>query len=1201
MSFYFDDDNDDHALSQSFQTSSQQKQVTFSQQSLLSQFSLVTSPEKQPSSQHSTSPSQQQQLSQKPIPSQRTPSKRESGKKPFVCHNCGAIDQYYHDAAGHVTCSNCFTQSQSYGALQEELDYEESQHMAARNRDGTLKRVGSKSKSNATNPDGSALRGRPVIPFWELDKAKKPPSLEVCLRGFQAILQKSCKILCLELLPTLAFTTTQSNENNFNRNSATTESESDNDNESDVCVPGNQMSSDNNHRNNRYCTQAQKKELYRQVSKTVRNLWKAYLLSWKEGAEFYSTLYPQMRFVLRDQFLRPRQRAILYQTLAAKVEEKLTQQIRKEVEEEEANNCSDDDSTTSRDSDSNIDKDSDDESDSTRSNKKIKLEYRQSESTELDALCKLFDQDHAEQKIKEENVVSDDEIPFPDVVLSNEPKISKNPIHHYHSRRPKHSWFPLAGDNNDGIENVHQRQEGNDDSDRDRDDANDDENFSIASDLSIADAAEYKRKGIFSRKRKRTKEKMYASTTNPYAQMIYFHNKMMHLKTKSKKIPQLGRKEAALLIKPSMELVLVILLVAASPHGITEGKLAEWVGNGSLPILDAFGSLLSERLQEELVMLTSFFSLPKAPDAAVLKFQSRKVHVACGYKPPKVKLILPRQALTQLRKRRRPKGRTLSEKSLVAAGRLVRPSSVPMLLGYLVSELGLSQKVLNYSLALMGLSVSRKALKAAEVTKSQGRGRPQQRGTPTNVGVKWDRDASPVFDLSKPSERLRRRKYMNKLAQRRRRAKQRREQGVAVRTIYRNKQYIDRDGDRLDNETRDSLSCQSNPQGGGTPVVNIVNTEWLPPALRKARPDKLCDIDQILAVVIVACKLIPNWERNHHYVFSQGRGPRTETKNSEHTDGITNQQSTIGEYGTDAGESSQVAAAAGLLNLNSKDRFVPWNHEEFRRIGNGKTESEYLEFLKECIFRGNRYALPKFVESLSKSPSLPSDDHDLTNEEDSMKEEELDEIQSNSFVHRDTNTVVVPNDVVLGWKKNPRFEEDHPCHPRDKLKLDRVPYRPTKCTDTAGLRKPDGPLGPLIEYMAYKTGTCPIRILDQLLELDEELASKGKPETPSSSLPPSVCYDLFMGENNALPLSATKEKTPSQKKTRSTQSRYTTPPSAPQTINNTNKNSHSGNYKDTDYELFLAQSSQLGGNDNILAQGSPESDDLNSVTSIYEV
>ena len=154
MSFYFDDDNDDNALSQVFQTSSQ-KQVTFSQSS--STVLLSQTPRNQSLSQQLGSPSQP--FSQNSILSSISNASKKSdnnAQNAFVCQNCGAIDQYYQEH-GLVTCSKCFTQSQNFGALQEELDYDETQHMAARNRDGSLRRVNTKTQ-RARNPDGGMVQ-----------------------------------------------------------------------------------------------------------------------------------------------------------------------------------------------------------------------------------------------------------------------------------------------------------------------------------------------------------------------------------------------------------------------------------------------------------------------------------------------------------------------------------------------------------------------------------------------------------------------------------------------------------------------------------------------------------------------------------------------------------------------------------------------------------------------------------------------------------------------------------------------------------------------------------------------------------------------------------------------------------------------------------------------------------------------------------
>ena len=1124
MSFYFDDDNDDNAFSQNFRTPTQ-KQVTFSQSSVfpLSQLSShQTSPEKK----HSQPFSPIQQSQQSWQSSMITPSRGKNSnsnsnsnnqnvpENTFVCQNCGAVDDYYHDdaAGGLATCSHCFTQSQSFEALQEELDYEDTQGLAARNRDGTLKTVHrhDRRSRSGTNADGSNRTGRPPVPLADCDQTQKPPSLEACLKGLQAVLQNSCKIMCFELMAITITIPTEELQSNTADSNTVGSDESDHD--SAIL---------RNNATNHKVSNVHKKELYRQVSKALKVLWKAYLLSWKEGADFYSSLYPQIRFALRDKFLDGNYLKILYRTLAAKAEEKVTQQVRKEVEEEESPSEEDDDSDS--DSDSDSDPDSEDDSCSRRKSKKIKVEHDQSDNRNvnegMDSLFDLFDRDGGgTEKIKSENdsdgndddndndndndsVVSKENVPVPDLVFSNDSKMPFRPYRGRSRRRPwdrNNAWVDNDISDSRNYDNKH---EGNNDTNKSHDDAADD-NSTCASDLSVFDAAEIKNKDFSSKKRKRMiqKEFAYARSTNTYAKMIYFHNKLMNQTSKSRKIHKVGRKEAALLLVPSMKLVLGMLLVVASPHGVTEGKIIEWVENGSLPIMHAFACLLSNTQQETLAMAASFFSLSLAPSVSNLRQIVKQVHVACGYRAPKVKLVsLQPPPPPSQRGRKRALERILNTRSMSAPGRLVCPSTVPLILGLLVSELGLSQKVLNYSLALMGLPVSRQTLKAKTRDANEGVTLPRDRAILGNNayhdGVRrpWDSDDIPVFDLTKPSERLRKRKYLLKINQRRCRARKRKNLGLSLQTKKRKNEYKANDQKDGDIKVNNQKALDNNDQD--------IPADWLPPPLLGARPDKLGEVDQILAVMIIACKLIPGWEMNHQYVFSRGLVLGKETKNTDNTNVIAEDE-TISDFGTSGGGST-------VGHFQATDRFVPWNQEQFRFIRNGKTELEYLEFLKETIFRGSDYALPKFVESLNENFS-PHSDRNAAREEDSVEEEEMDKNHSSDSDevkednrHENDNAVVVPNELFLGWKKNPRLDKRKPSKWNPELGM---PYRLTTISSTKGLRTPGGPLGPLIEYMAYKTGTCHERILKHLIKFDEEMASKGKSQTNFISFK-DLCYN----------------------------------------------------------------------------------------------
>ena len=207
-------------------------------------------------------------------------------------------------------------------------------------------------------------------------------------------------------------------------------------------------------------------------------------------------------------------------------------------------------------------------------------------------------------------------------------------------------------------------------------------------------------------------------------------------------------------------------------------------------------------------------------------------------------------------------------------------------------------------------------------------------------------------------------------------------------------------------------------------------------------------------------------------------------------------------------------------------RFIPWNQEHFRYIGNGKMESDYLDFLEEGILRRANsddhlsYALPKFVESLNASP-----DDDGSGD---YKHHQLEEMNDND----DEAVVVQNNETVLSWKNRPKqiIKETLELNKSSKIKQSAppgkkerteqmIPYRLTTPSDVTSVRTLSSPLGPLIEYIAYKMEAQPEFILKHLIELDKEMSLKDK--SPQNyvdmvTVTPRIVYGCVMNKTSGL-------------------------------------------------------------------------------------
>jgi hypothetical protein len=391
-------------------------------------------------------------------------------------------------------------------------------------------------------------------------------------------------------------------------------------------------------------------------------------------------------------------------------------------------------------------------------------------------------------------------------------------------------------------------------------------------------------------------------------------------------LKKMGRKEAALLLKPSITMVAGILLLAVSPLGVTQQNILDWISNGSLPLLNAF-RLLNKEEKNMLQHVAPFFR-PKAPPSMhQLQRMILGLQVACGYKPPKINIRRrpKRKPERQVRKSKSKNEKAPNE----IPGRLLSPASIPMVTARWVSELKFGQTVLNFALALMGLPIAKGTQQISK-------------------GLEFGESDS-----------------------------------------------------------------------------------WLPPALKRARPDLLVHTEHILGVIFVACKLIPGWE-----AWSFNR-PLSMAGNNDEMSALDEEEEDLSERETKRRKS-----------LRDQARFVPWNEQHFRLLGNGQMMEGYLEFVEEQMMEYTDVVLPNFVSSLELTDDKP------------MTQKRL----------------VRPCPNLFG----PLIDEERQHHR----------YVVTKKPNRTTLRPSCPQSGLLIEYMAYKAGAQPSEIEKAVVELEEEMTKR---------------------------------------------------------------------------------------------------------------
>ncbi|CAB9525053.1 expressed unknown protein [Seminavis robusta] len=156
-----------------------------------------------------------------------------------------------------------------------------------------------------------------------------------------------------------------------------------------------------------------------------------------------------------------------------------------------------------------------------------------------------------------------------------------------------------------------------------------------------------------------------------------------------------GREEAALSLAPSMELAAAILWLPLARRGIIPGSIVNWISNGSLPLLNAFGAFLEHDQQVKLLPLKSFFQLSTLPSAWTVESTAAQLAIVQGLQSTPE---LP-QYCNSSDEEDNAKGCVLKEQKRL---RFVPLASTPTMLAQLVADLGLGQRVLDIALSLIG-------------------------------------------------------------------------------------------------------------------------------------------------------------------------------------------------------------------------------------------------------------------------------------------------------------------------------------------------------------------------------------------------------------------------------------------------------------------------------------------------------------------
>lgn len=206
----------------------------------------------------------------------------------IICPHCEGHNFYSDPASGTLTCSSCFTQSQSQ---HEEIDVDDGLGLAARS--------GKRSYIASTKGTSGLKAGRPSRDLREFDSDRKLPDAEGCCLAFQWLLLDASKhVVKLSGMR-------EQHANGYAR-----EHHDSNQDESNHSI----------------------------LEVTVKRIWFAYLHKWTEAAQHYSKIYPEMRVSFRDLFLSETRRSVIAGHLSIivgkRVEEEMIQEMQMKLQSE---------------------------------------------------------------------------------------------------------------------------------------------------------------------------------------------------------------------------------------------------------------------------------------------------------------------------------------------------------------------------------------------------------------------------------------------------------------------------------------------------------------------------------------------------------------------------------------------------------------------------------------------------------------------------------------------------------------------------------------------------------------------------------------------------------------------------------------------------------------------------------------------------
>jgi hypothetical protein len=214
-----------------------------------------------------------------------------------LCPHCGGRDFYSDPISGTLTCSSCYTQSQSQ---HEEIDIDEGLGLAAMS--------GKRTKTAAVKGINGGKGGKAARDLRDYDSSRQLPDVESCCLAFQWLLSDASKYVV-------------------------------------------KLSGMNEQHANKYPDHYQEELSPSILELTVKQIWFAYLHKWTKSAQCYSKRYPEMRVSFRDLFLSDTRRSVIVRhlsvTIGKRIEKEMIQDMQMKLQSKDGEKIHDQMSTSS--------------------------------------------------------------------------------------------------------------------------------------------------------------------------------------------------------------------------------------------------------------------------------------------------------------------------------------------------------------------------------------------------------------------------------------------------------------------------------------------------------------------------------------------------------------------------------------------------------------------------------------------------------------------------------------------------------------------------------------------------------------------------------------------------------------------------------------------------------------------------------------